>query len=503
MRFPEADHFGLSDEVVPEPAAGPGRIVLWVGGRKEGRVPRWERIADLPAAGIEERGGLCAVPAALMPFEHKRAFLWERLSRWLRPRAVGHDWLTPDGRPARPIGPKRRDLLLVWSKDANIACDQEQINTHWPEAKDVRRLGKNLFLVCGVRAHAPDSEAPRQQGHESSAEAAAKRVAQLSGSPDELRQEAEKRLAAARATGTLADQAVALTDLGSVLVYHGPADVGVGHLEQAIALAHQAGEVRLEYDALAALGTGYFACERFSEAVETFQRVLEWARADGDCFGEKMMLRELGAVYARMRQPDRALGYYEAAIRLAGQLGDELAQADFAWAMAICHDELGHRHEAIRLAQAAVELYQRLRAPDSAARGGCLERLRQGDEDICVHQPYGWAPPSAQPCPPDRGRPVRFTIAGQTRQRPAGEGANHAPTRRASALRMGYTAGRSLAKSVASGFDTVSRQTRAARLKACQPSERHSHLRCRPCGCFSRQRAWHAHEGCPLGHSRL
>lgn len=257
MRFPDLKHFGLNDNVVPEPGTAGGRIVPWVAGLKGDGSQRWERISDSSGPEIEERGGFCAAEAMSIPLDQETPTFWEKLRRRVRPAALADGWVTPAGEPAKQIGRKRKDLLLVWSKDANAAYDEQHLAQHWPELKECRRLGTNLFLLSGVGEHQTFSEANKARYQLERLHAKEEHFAELSSPENDPRRRAEEMLSSARLSGDLNKQAVALIDLGSTLVRHDEAEAGLKHLELGLALARQSGNTAAEHDALTNLGIGY------------------------------------------------------------------------------------------------------------------------------------------------------------------------------------------------------------------------------------------------------
>ncbi len=467
-RFPDFRHFGLGESVTPEPGAGMGRIVLWVAGLEVDGVQRWERIGDSSGAEIEQRGALCAAGAVLVPLEQETLTFLQKLRRRVRRQEAKGGWVTPAGEPAKQSGRKRKDLLLVWAKDTNAAYDEGAIRQHWPECNECRRLGVNLFLLSGVGERQTTSEANRARYELERLHAREEHFDELSGPENDPRRQAEEMLALAQRSGEPGRYAVALIDLGNSLVRRGETDAGVPHLEQALTLARQSGDTVTEYDALTNLGIGYSAAGRVAEAQEMFQHVLAHARSVGDRFSEKLVLAELGAVYSSQGQPNQALEHYTTALRLAVELGDRGGEATLAWTVAIFYDELGNREQAIRVGQTAVDIYQQLGSPQTPAFADCLDRCRRGETPLKANSPQVTHPQGHSLKPP-------------------------------SVLRMAHSAAKAMAKFVTSGFKTVSREAHERRLTTCGVCEHHTGLRCRLCGCFTRQKAWLPHEHCPAG----
>ncbi|MCA9248966.1 MAG: tetratricopeptide repeat protein [Planctomycetales bacterium] len=384
------------------------------------------------------------------------------------------------------IGAKRTDLTLIWSGDANVGLDEHRIRQHWPDLESCRRLGANLFLVAGAGEHQTFYEAAKARHEEEKLHAKEEHFSELSRPENNPQKQAEEKLAHAQAGGDRTEEAIALTDMGSVLVRHGEAAEGAKHLEQALALAREIGDVGIEVDARANLGMAELATGKVAEALTKFGEVLAHARKVGDPFLEKMMLGQTGTAHLGMRQPGQALEYFESARRIALEQGDQRDEAENWWSIAICHDELGYREEALRAAQNCVEIYERLGSPQAQPFAEQLEAFRRGDVALTHGETDDASGPSGYAGL--LGGPIVSSFV-TTAETPSAA--------RPSPLRMAYTAARSMAKFVASGFKTVSHTAHDKRLAVCNECRHHTGVRCRLCGCFTAQKAWMPHEHCP------
>ena len=108
-------------------------------------------------------------------------------------------WTLPNGITVEQCGPRRINLFLVWADDEAVGLDETRIRELWPECRDVRSLGPDLFIVDGVAASpvAPTIASPPR--------------ASLQDSPVQL---AGLALAVARASADPRHIVTALTDLG-------------------------------------------------------------------------------------------------------------------------------------------------------------------------------------------------------------------------------------------------------------------------------------------------
>jgi tetratricopeptide (TPR) repeat protein len=254
---------------------------------------------------------------------------------------------------------------------------------------------------------------------------------------------------------------LALADLGIMHLYEGDAPHAVVILEEALALLRRVGDPSWEADLLGELGLATAAAGQHDRGLRTLEQELTAARASADLPAEKRALAHLGLTHSRLRHPDRAVDYFSRALTLARDLGDWQHEAELLWYMAIQHAVLGDRDTAIAQALNAVALLRSKGKPQAAWFAHHLQAYRDGASSL------GQGEPSAATGP--------------------------------RLLDMAFSAAKSMARFLGSGFQTASAETRDIRLRACSGCEHHTGLRCRVCGCFTGAKAALAHEECPLG----
>ncbi len=460
IRLPDLTPQALDAGVMREPTAEADRLVLWRRGPCAADFQQWERISSVARADITCEHGLCSVPATAAPARQRLHGLFARLrQRW---RAGGSSrLLLPNGLTAEPCG-ARQSGLLVWAEEAGLVLGETTLRQRWPSCERVLRLGSNLcFVALPAPAASEEPQAPSE-----------------AGSP---REQAEQRLAAARAAQDRPAEVTALADLGVAYRRGGDPKEAIPLFEEALAAARRLGDAARQRDVLGNLGLAELADCRLAQALDRFGEELASARAAGDGFAEKAALDHLGLAHATRRGFSSAMHHYEQALALARKLGDWQHEADLLWYEAILHAEQGRRDDALACGQAAVAVYRRRGKPQARFLAEHLHTYR-------LDAAGAWPTPPAAAGP----FPGAFIVAGSG-PAPA------APTGGSGLLRMAIAALKSMAQFVGSGCQTVSAEARRQRLAVCGRCEYHTGLRCRLCGCFTTAKTWLPHEDCPLG----
>jgi tetratricopeptide (TPR) repeat protein len=467
MQIPSLPSLHLGDGILLEATVDKQQLVVWLRRGSKAGVQRWERISTVPGAEVRRAQGLAASPATAVTAKHR---VRGCLGRWFgrhSDSANGQSWVLPNGERAEQEGERQSDLLLVWAEDEATALDEAQVRARWPQARQVERLGRNLFVVCGVE---PPSAAPVPLPSE--------------GCP---KKEAEELLAAARRSGDCRRQVLALNDLGIICTRSGEEQRAVALLEEAVTLARQLGDPVLEGDVRGSLGLALLKVEELARALELLEQSLALARAAGDRFGEKRALEHLGTAREKLGEPDRALELYEPALALARELGDRRHEADLLWLLARQHAALRESAQAVARGQASVELRIQLGDPNAGWYADSVRRYQAGEAARALPQPAAalGASPPGDPVP-DASAPPNLWRTLE-------------PVTEPGVVQMAFSAAKSMARFIGSGLKTVPAATHRQRLQTCGACVHHSGLRCRICGCFTGAKARMAHEQCPLG----
>jgi tetratricopeptide (TPR) repeat protein len=370
-------------------------------------------------------------------------------------------------------------VLLVWADDQVTLLNESWIKARWPDSQHSQRLGKNLFLVCGVEVPGAGNEPE---------------LVSAQGCP---RQRAEQRLATARETGDRRRQVTALTDLGLMSVHEGNGQRALTLLHDALALVRQLGDRACEGDVLVNLALATLVAGQPREALALLDRSLVRAREDGDRFAEKAALELVGLAHAKLQQPALALNPFEQALALARAVGHRKHEADLLWNLAIQHAELGQRDQALARAHAAVKLLEDICDPHAAWFADHFRRYREGlsgsglnrNQDLGSENGFG-------------GWPEGSLLAGVWAGSVGPVGPQPEPPQAVDGpgfLRRAVSATQAMARYLGSGLKTTPLQALQRRLRTCAACSHHTGLRCRLCGCFTNVKARMAHEQCPLG----
>ena len=478
---PDWQGYPFSEGILPEPTSEGGRLVLWLPAERDQKFQYWERIANVARAPITIEDGLCATPATSIRARQRTRGIVGTLFNRLVPSHGDRDLRLPNNVSAEKCGERQAELFLVWPEDKTRSVEEAQLQSRWPEAKRLQRLGENLFLVSGggspVNRAEPKHESPQAPAMESPTK------------------HAEVLLAAARQTGDRKKEATALTDLGAIAVSEGRPQQAIAFLENALAFARELGDSHLEGDVIGNLGMAFLMVRQATRARDLFERSLSQARAANDRFAEKVALERLGLAAWSFGDFRGALGLFDQALSLTRQLGDRHQEASLLWQLGIQHAELGERESAIARAEEAVALFRMMGKPQAASHGAYLQKYRMGlfDESsaaLGVAEAGDRSPHSYL-----GGSLVASVMAGQNSAQPAPNRGPGGP----GLLRMALSATKAMAGFVGSGFKTTPAELQRKRLQVCAACEHHTGLRCKICGCFTTAKSMMLHESCPIG----
>jgi tetratricopeptide (TPR) repeat protein len=466
----------LDPQIIAEPSVAEQSLAFWLPGPCEGRTQLWERISNVAQSEFTPDPGILAIGATMVPARQQFLGLVGRLMRLFHKGTAGQTWMLPSGAAVEQCGQRHSDLILVWTPTEDVCLDEAWIRKRWPRSKQSQRIGKNAFLVRGVTPPVPvvgaGSDQPSQCQH----------------------YWADELLEAARRTGESRRLAVALTDMGAVLLEEGDAASAMARLEEAVTLLRPLHDLPRLTDALDNLGLAAMQQGQAYRAQDLFNQAIQAARACGHRFGEKSVLQHLGQAYARLHNAPQAIALLEESLALAAQLRHQKHQAELHWQLAIQHAEQGEIERAATHAQSAVELFQQLNHPEAEWYASALRHFREGASTDDFLKNMGTVSAEA----------MQAFWGGTGARALRSAGALHAPSgssspSRSSVLQMALSATKAMAKFVGTGFKTVQPGMLQQRLRTCGACEHHTGLRCRLCGCFTAMKARLPHEVCPLG----
>lgn len=474
MKLPDWQDLVLEPDILPEPTNDASRLVLWVPGERDATFQHWERLSSVPRAEILGESGLLATAATIIPTRQDLRGLLSRLLNSKRGEKDPRAFVLPNGRSVAQCGPRESDVLLVWTEGRGEELNPQEIAARWPDARGVRKLGRNLYVVALMPVKATNGPAVEP-------------AAVPGGSP---REQAERSLETARRANDRQAEATALADLGVIGLNEGNPKAALESLQPALAIARELGDPEREHDVLGNLGMALLGLRDARQAWTLFEHQLAHARSRADRFGEKLALERLGVASWSLGDPPRALQFFEEALALTRSLGDRHQESNLLWQQAIQYAELGQRDRAIERGEESIALLKRMGRPQAAWYGSVLQKYRVG-ATAAFTSPAGRSDPGMYL----GSSVVSSVLAGG----PAVGGAADQAAQGPGLLRMAMSATKAMANFVGGGFQTTSPTVQEKRQQICSTCEHHSGLRCKICGCFTNLKSRIAHEDCPIG----
>ena len=457
MTLPDGQPLLLNADVLHESSGD--RLILWLPMGGAGVDQRWERIGTVVRAKVAIENRICWVEATSVPARQVRVGVFRKLRNKLTGADGDRLWTLPTGALAEPNGPRQTDLRLAWTDLEAGPVDESTIKACWPESRQTRCIGPNLWLVWGATSLGPPPETEPQSSH----------------NPDDApRVIAQRALDLARAANEPARVVIALSDLGMALLVEGNPQLALVPLKDALTEAQQLGDPILEADAASNLASGLSALGQPKQARDLLVGVLNHTRKVGDRYAEKLALDRFAKVLLSLGDRAGALHHIEQALAIATEMADRPQMVNLLWRAAIEHAELGRRETALSRAEIAVDVLRRMGHPTAEWYAHHLANFRS-KSTILAKYPSSFGSIDVAP-----------HISGQTTDGP-------------SVLRMAFTATKAMAAFVGSGFKATSTEAYRTRLSTCATCEHHTGVRCRICGCITAAKAKILHEKCPTG----
>jgi tetratricopeptide (TPR) repeat protein len=477
MNLPDWRTVAFEPGILAEPISDGNRVVLWLPGDRDASFQHWERVGNVVRGEVLSEQGLGATGATAVPARQRVRAGLGQLFKGLRRSSNDRDFLLPDGSSSEQCGERRTDFLLVWSLEPESPIDQERIQSAWPQANRFKKLSENLFLVAGVAARAARGTEVAETG-----------PAETKGSP---REEAERRVAAARGTVDRGKEATALADLGAVQISEGNPAGAITSLDKALAIAREAGDPDREYDIIGYLGLALLGVGQPAKARQLFESGLGYVRTKRDLLGEKSTMERLGLAHWHLREFQVALSCFDQALNLARLVGDRMQAANLLWYQSIQYAELGDRDQAIAKAEESIALFKAMGRPQAAWYGSHLQKYRMGlyeDAPVGTGAIMGLSPQSYL-----GSAVVASVMPGQSG--PSSSQPNSGP----GLLRMAMSATKAMATFIGSGMKGTPPDIQQKRIQTCAVCEHHTGMRCKVCGCFTAVKTKMLHEDCPIG----
>ncbi len=186
----------------------------------------------------------------------------------------------------------------------------------------------------------------------------------------------EQSLTTARNIGNQRGESIALGNLGNAYRTLGEYHRAIEYQERHLIIAREIGDWRIESEALNDLGLAYRSLGEHHRAIEYFERSLKIAREIGDRRSEGAALGNLGSTYRNLNDYTYARNYYEQRLAIAKEISDVLAEANSLWGLALCFDAANDRPQAIAHAQAALDIFTAMEAPEAQTMRDLLAKWK-------------------------------------------------------------------------------------------------------------------------------
>ncbi|WP_027888134.1 tetratricopeptide repeat-containing diguanylate cyclase [Meiothermus taiwanensis] len=182
-----------------------------------------------------------------------------------------------------------------------------------------------------------------------------------------------------------------LKNLGDFHYRQGNLPAAQGCLEEALAVLHQAREVKGEIEALSALGQLHFLQSNFPKALEYYLEALELSRAYEHKALEANALSGVGSVQYTLGNHQEATKYFLRSLALKRELGDRLSEAETLNSLGLVYLEIGDFSGAAQLYRESLALMQAQGDRQGQARvlsnlGTVFQRLGRLQEALDYHQ---------------------------------------------------------------------------------------------------------------------
>jgi tetratricopeptide (TPR) repeat protein len=174
----------------------------------------------------------------------------------------------------------------------------------------------------------------------------------------------DQQLAIARLVKDRRGEGNALGNLGIAYRKMGEPKRAIEHHGEALNISREIGDRHGESADLGGLGNAYADVGETRRALKLHDQQLSITREIGDLKGEGNALGGLGNAYATLGQVRRAIKYYEKQLLIARGFGDHLGEGAALWNKALMLGRSGRNSKAIVNAEAALEIFEQIEAPN-------------------------------------------------------------------------------------------------------------------------------------------
>lgn len=151
------------------------------------------------------------------------------------------------------------------------------------------------------------------------------------------------------------NRAAWLGSLGQSLAEMGQMEESIGFYRQALEQAKTDGDTRAQAKCLASEGLSHFQQERYDEALDCFKQALSLS-TDTDLSSKSTWLGNLGNVFLRLGQTDKASEFAHEGLKLAQKLNDRHSEAAHLDTIGDCLLHKGQYEEALKHYTSALEI---------------------------------------------------------------------------------------------------------------------------------------------------
>ena len=210
-------------------------------------------------------------------------------------------------------------------------------------------------LAGTVAAIATQGDAQRSRVHWVAADAL-----DMLGQFEASRRQIDAGLPLARRAGARECVVRLLVTLASGQTREGELDGALASLTEAIAIARELGDARLEMHALNQFGRHLDCQSRWNEARERYEHALALARRLGDRRMEGGLLGNLGGLHHDQGRLEIAREHYERALALAGEVGDRLWEGNGHCNLGLLFQDQGRDADARAQFESALRIARRI-----------------------------------------------------------------------------------------------------------------------------------------------
>jgi len=137
--------------------------------------------------------------------------------------------------------------------------------------------------------------------------------------------------------------------------------------EKALEIDREIGDKRGGGNDLTNIGNVYARRGEYDKALEYYEKALDIDREIGDKRGEGNALTNIGNVYDDLGEYDKALEYYEKALEIHREIGDKRGEGSDLGNIGVVYDDLGEYDKALENYEKALEIFHSIKdAPDFA-----------------------------------------------------------------------------------------------------------------------------------------